>query len=417
MALVLAAASLCSAGAQTLEAGAASLTHEGDWFRLADAAIGAAWHMKDGRLSGLTVTDRLHDTEMTEAEPFAIQMQDGRVYLASEMKLAGEARTRELAGDAGAARMAERLKGEEVTIPLESADGALRAEWRVVMRDGGNYVREELTLTAVGKDAAIGRVQLIDVSPKGAHVSGTVKGSPVVAGSWFMGFEDPLSMSRVSMGRATAWVDRELPLKAGQSIRYSAVMGVARTGQMRRDFLAYVERERAHSYRTFLHYNSWYDLGYTTEYDSTISVNRVNAFGEELERKRGVKLSSFLFDDGWDDHHSLWKFNSGFPDGFTPVRAAAEKAGAEPGVWLSPWGGYEQPKQERIAFGKQAGYEIVDGGYALSGPKYYAAFRDVCLEMMKKYGVNQFKFDGTGNVDQVVPGSRFDSDFSAMMHL
>ncbi|HEV2214592.1 MAG TPA: enterotoxin, partial [Terracidiphilus sp.] len=43
--------------------------------------------------------------------------------------------------------------------------------------------------------------------------------------------------------------------------------------------------------------------------------------------------------------------------------------------------------------------------------------RDVCLEMMKTYGVNQFKFDGTGNVNQVVAGSRFDSDFAAMMHL
>ncbi|HVC48471.1 MAG TPA: hypothetical protein VND90_14620 [Terracidiphilus sp.] len=415
--LVLAAASLCGAGAQTLDAGPVSLTHEGDWFRLQDGAIGAAWHLTSGRLSGLTVTDRLHGATMTEAEPFAIQMQDGRVYLATEMRLAGEPSTRELAADADAARAAARLKGEEVTVPLETTDGALRAEWRVVMRDGGNYVREVLTLTAMGKDAAIGRLELLDVPQAGAQVSGTVKGSPVVAGSWFMGFEDPLSESRVSMGRATAWVDRELPLKAGQSITYSAVVGVARTGQMRRDFLAYVERERAHPYRTFLHYNSWYDLGYTTEYDSKISVNRVNAFGEELARKRGVKLNSFLFDDGWDNHHSLWKFNSGFPDGFTPVRKAAEQYGAEPGVWLSPWGGYEKPKQERMAFAKQAGYEIVDGGYALSGPKYYAAFRDVCLEMMKKYGVNQFKFDGTGNVNQVVPGSQFDSDFAAMMHL
>jgi hypothetical protein len=59
----------------------------------------------------------------------------------------------------------------------------------------------------------------------------------------------------------------------------------------------------------------------------------------------------------------------------------------------------------------------VQGGYALSGPKYYVAFKDVCLEMMRKYGVNQFKFDGTGNVDSVVPGSQFDSDFAAAIHL
>lgn len=416
-ALTLTAAGLCVAGAQTLEAGAVNLTHEGDWFRLENGAIGASWHLMNGRLSGLMVVDRLHGTTMTESEPFEIQMQDGRVVPATEMRVAGEARTRALKGDAAAARMAARLNGEEVTVPLETDDGALHVEWRVVMRDGGNYVREVLTLTAVGKDAAIARVQMVDAAPAGAQVSGTVKGSPVVAGNWFMGFENPLSESRVAMGRATAWVDRELPLKAGQSITYSAVMGVARAGQMRRDFLAYVERERAHPYRTFLHYNSWYDLGYFTPYDAKLAVDRVNAFGEELEKKRGVKLSSYLFDDGWDDHHSLWKFNSGFPEGFAPVRAAAEKYGAEPGVWMSPWGGYSKPKRERMEFAKEAGYEVVDGGYALSGPKYYAAFRDVCLEMMKTYGVNQFKFDGTGNVNQVVAGSRFDSDFAAMMHL
>jgi hypothetical protein len=136
-----------------------------------------------------------------------------------------------------------------------------------------------------------------------------------------------------------------------------------------------------------------------------------------LKEKRGVTLDSFLFDDGWDNHHSLWKFNSGFPEGFTPVKQAAEKYGAEPGVWMSPWGGYAKSKQERIAFGKSEGYEIVAGGYALSGPRYYAAFRDVALDMIRTYGINQFKFDGTGNVDSVFPGSQFDSDFSAAIHL
>jgi hypothetical protein len=83
------------------------------------------------------------------------------------------------------------------------------------------------------------------------------------------------------------------------------------------------------------------------------------------------------------------------------VREAAERYGADPGLWMSPWGGYSTPKKERIEFGKAAGYEIVRNGYALSGPKYYAAFRDVCMDMIQKYGVNQFKFDGTGNVESL----------------
>jgi hypothetical protein len=195
------------------------------------------------------------------------------------------------------------------------------------------------------------------------------------------------------------------------------VIGVARAGQMRRDFLSYVERERAHPYRTFLHYNSWYDLGYFTPYNEADALDRVDAFGHELKQKRGVILDSFLFDDGWDNHKSLWKFNEGFPNGFAAVKDAAEKYHADLGVWMSPWGGYSKPHDERMEFGKAAGYEIIADGYALSGPKYYGAFRDVAMEMVRKYGANHFKFDGTGNVNSVFPGSSFDSDFSAAIHL
>ena len=291
-------------------------------------------------------------------------------------------------------------------------------EWRLELRDGSEYVREIVTLKASVRDAAIRRVRLVDAMLPEARVVGTVAGSPMAAGDFFLGFEHPLSVSRVARGEATAEIARTLPLVKGQSIMYSAVIGVTPKGQLRRGFLTYVERERAHPYRTFLHYNSWYDLGYFTPYDEAGALDRVKAFGGELKEKRGVTLDSFLFDDGWDDHSfSLWSFNKGFPQGFVPVAEEAKRYGAAPGVWMSPWGGYSKPKQERVKFGAAEGFEIEDGGFALSGPKYYERFRDVCMKMMREEGVNQFKFDGTGNVNRVMPGSRFDSDFDAMIHL
>jgi hypothetical protein len=143
----------------------------------------------------------------------------------------------------------------------------------------------------------------------------------------------------------------------------------------------------------------------------------VHAFGNELMKKRGVKLDSFLFDDGWDDTETLWHFNSGLPNGFTKIHEAADTYGFGIGVWLSPWGGYSTEKKQRIVAGEKAGYETVKGGFALSAPKYYNLFETTCLEMITKYGVNQFKFDGTGNASTVFPGSLFDSDFSAAIHL
>ena len=400
-----------------VEGGRVVATHTGGSFRLENRVISAKWSVTGGRVNRLVITDRMHETELPVTVPFAILLTSGTIYDVGTLRLAGQPVKHELTPRPDASRLADRLHGEQFDVPLESGDHSLHVTWSLLLLDDSSYVRQLLAITAAGQDVPISRVELIDLPLRGAHVSGSVEGSPIIAGNLFLGFEHPLSKSKATGDRATAWMDRDLPLRAGQSITYSSVIGVARAGQMRRDFLAYLERERAHPYRTFLHYNSWYDLGYFTPYDQAGALDRVNIFGQELTQKRGVKLDSFLFDDGWDSHKSLWKFNDGFPNGFTPVKEAAEKYSADPGVWMSPWGGYSNPKKERIEFGRSAGYEIVANGYALSGPKYYAAFRDVCMDMIHNNGVNQFKFDGTGNVDSVFPGSDFDSDFAAAIHL
>jgi hypothetical protein len=224
-------------------------------------------------------------------------------------------------------------------------------------------------------------------------------------------------MSSVVGDRGVSELHIGVPIAAGQSAQFSSVVGIAPAGQMRRAFLTYLERERAHPYRTFLHYNSWFDIGFFNPYTQQEALNRIHAVGDELNKKRGVTLDSFLFDDGWDDTNDLWKIRPDFKDGFEPLKEAAAQYGAAPGVWLSPWGGYGPAKHARVATAKRDGYEIVDGGLALSGPRYYALFHQAVTDMVSNYGVNQFKFDGTGNVDQVVKGSAFSSDFDAAIHL
>jgi hypothetical protein len=395
----------------------AAATQTADKFLLENDAIGARWSNSDSHLSNLVILDRLHGTELPVPAPFAILLKDGTIFDTHNLGVTGPIAKHEQDGRPNSSRVADKIQGQQFDVPMESGDHKLRVTWSLILLDDSTYIRQLLTIAAPAEDISISRVEIVDLQLPGAQVSGSVDGSPIVAGNFFVGFEHPLSKSKVTRGRATAWIERDLPVHAGQAVTYSAVIGVARAGQMRRDFLTYLERERAHPYRTFLHYNSWYDLGYFTPYTEADALDRVNTFGRELVQKRGVKLDSFLFDDGWDNHKSLWKFNQGFPNGFAAVKEAAEKFHAEPGVWMSPWGGYSTPKQERIEFAKAAGYEVVANGYALSGPKYYDAFRDVAMDMMRRYGVNQFKFDGTGNVDSVFPGSRFDSDFSAAINL
>ncbi len=390
---------------------------KGHDYTFGNRAIVASWSIADGKIADLTVTDRLHQQTIALSGPFSILLGDRGIVDAGSLRLVGTPSFHELEESRGASRESDRLKGKEFEAVFADEEGDLRVDYEIVLRDGSHYLRQIVTMIASKRDLPITDVRLIDVHKSGIEVAGMVAGSPLVAGNFFFGFEHPLSTSRARENHGTADLIRALPLAAGQSITYSSVVGVAPAGQMRRGFLSYLERERAHPYRTFLHYNSWYDAGYFTPYDESTALDRINAFGRELQQKRGVTLDSFLFDDGWDNHSSLWGFNQGFPNGFAPIRDAAAKYNAAPGVWMSPWGGYSKPKQERLEYGRKEGYEIISNGYALSGPKYYDGFRDVCFDLIRRYSVNQFKFDGTGNADHVFPGSRFDSDFSAMIHL
>jgi|HubBroStandDraft_6_1064221.scaffolds.fasta_scaffold00067_14 hypothetical protein len=389
-----------------------------DGFSLSNGALAVSWTLSSGALRGSEFRDLLTKRSLdAPANPFVLILGDGRVLTPSNMKITSAPTESDLNPNPEAARLSERLSGKSVVMQFRDSKGSLNVTWRAILRDGSNYLRNEVTVAALDRDASIIEIRMIDWMLPGAHVSGSVAGSPVVDGSRFAGFEHPLSTCGVALGRARCKLERELPLKKSHEITYSSVLGVTPDGQLRRGFLRYVERERAHPYRTFLHYNSWYDLGYFDRYSEADTLGAVRAIGNELNQKRGVKLSSFMFDDGWDNPATLWKFNPGFPDGLTGVRREIEKYGAEPGIWMSPWGGYDKPKRQRVAAARAGGYEVVDNGMALSGPKYYALFRDTCLRMMRDFGVNQFKFDGTGNADRVFPGSNFDSDFDAAINL
>jgi hypothetical protein len=308
---------------------------------------------------------------------------------------------------------------------IQDMQRGLEVTVKTSLSDNTHFMRYVVTLKPTLRDLNISRVNLLAISTgnqgrAGVNVPsvvGKTPGSPVLAGNIFFGIEHPMASWAESGPWLTGSIKRILPLRKGTTATYSYVIGVAPPGQMRRAFLSYVERERAHAYRPFLHYNSWYDIGYFTPYNEKDCLDRITKFGEELTVKRGVKLDSFLFDDGWDNYESVWEFHSGFPKAFLPLRDAAKKYGAGPGVWLSPWGGYGDPRKRRLAYGKDHGMEVDSQGYALSGPNYYKRFHDVTLDFVTRQGINHFKLDGTGSPDKTTPGSRFDSDFDAAISL
>ncbi len=391
---------------------------------LENKVLSCTWDISQGRLKTKQVTDKLTPNilQLLESECFQLILDDRRIVKASDLKTVGRPDFKTLKPNKKSFRLAERFSGKQVTIKLASLDGNLNVEWRAILRDGANYIRQQIALTTNNRSIKVKEIVLLELAAPSARIVGTVDGSPVLVDTVFFAYEHPLSKSRIleqTPCRFRCSLPCNILLRPGEQLTQSSVIGVVPEGQLRRGFLYYVERERAQPYRPFLHYNSWYDIGYGIEkIREQDFLEVIELFGKELVTERKVVMESFVLDDGWDDTASLWQFHDGFSDGFTPLCRAAKKCNASLGAWLSPWGGYGQAKQDRMRYGQEQGFETNPGGFSLAGPKYYARFRDVCLSMVRRYRLNYFKFDGigTGGTPTGVD-TEFVADIQALLRL
>eukprot|EP00050_Salpingoeca_kvevrii_P021640 m.113663 g.113663 ORF g.113663 m.113663 type:complete len:806 (+) comp9425_c0_seq2:124-2541(+) len=271
-------------------------------------------------------------------------------------------------------------------------------------------VRWQLDDCATGRDVHFRYFIALSLPSQGLMQPAAVQGAVLVnlAHLSFWALESPLGATGTLRSEPSVAVCglTDLPnVPCGKSSStYSAVFGVfAERILYRRSFIKYLEAVRARPSRPYLHYNSWFDFYSWQEPNVTLSdrkmteescLERVHAFAEELVVKRNAPLKSLLWDDGWDDHSSLWSFHDDFPNGFSQVGAAAREHGFGIGVWLSPWGGYGEAQEKRLETGRQQGYRVNSAGFTLADERYNQRFRSIALEMVRKYGVNMFKFDG-----------------------
>jgi hypothetical protein len=364
---------------------------------LENEAIVWSWHLADGKFRPSRVEGKLDKAALDlTGECFQLELDGGVILKTSDFNLDGLPEESPLVPELGSPALTHHLPGRQLVVRFSNTNRNLSAEWRAILGDGAAYVREELSLHALNKDVLLSKIVLLDETVSGARTVGLIDGSPVVGNGFYFGYEHPMARNTVSDdARVQCSFARNAILKAGESLTQSCVIGVVPAGQLRRGFLRYIERERAHPYRPFLHYNSWFDISWNTrKYNESECLAVIHEIGQQLVQQRGVQLSAFLFDDGWDDNRTLWKFHGGFPEGFSALAGTAAKSGAGIGVWLSPFGGYHDAKKQRLEYGGEQGFETNAYGFSLAGPKYYQRFRDICLEMVQNYGANAFKFDG-----------------------
>ena len=407
-------------GLSGIEPGAAHGWISNGGFGVSNRVLSAAWNISESGLRGGFFRDQQTGRSLTlTGELFQVVLKDGTCYRASELRFGGAPGIVEREPQPAASRLAERMPGKKIEVRLTAADGRLGVTWRALALDDANYIRQEIDVAALKEDLRLREVVWLQQPVPEATTAGSVDGSPVIAGPFFLGCEDPMALNQVGSEREVICrLPREATLRQGETLTISFVLGVAPAGQMRRAFLGYLERERAHPYRPYLHYNSWYDTAWDPfALNETNCLEAIRLCGDRLIQPHGVVMDGMVFDDGWDDPKTLWQFHRGFPNGFAPLAELCRQYHTRLGVWLSPFGGYGEPKDQRIKFGREQGFETNATGFSLAGPKYYAAFKQSCVNMIRQFGVNHFKFDGIATGMYASGGAEYIRDTEAMRRL
>jgi len=313
---------------------------------------------------------------------------------ASAFRLEGAPRFTRLPAASGGVRVADRIGGVALEAELVSARG-LRTRWRAELRDGSSYLRQTVTLSSPDKTIPLFGLELADVRIAGAKTIGSCPGCPAAGSGMFFGVEMPGAQNAVDAVGVRIGLACKLELSPSQSYSFGAVAGVVPEGQLRRAFLYYLERERARPSHPFLHYNCWYDLGFSADAAKMLDV--VSNFNAELVERRGVPAQSYLLDDGWDTPgDGLWAENTNkFPGGFAALKTQMEKLNAHLAIWISPLGGYGG-NEERTATAEKMGLIPAGAKLDLAYPGYKKWFQDRCLRLMREDGVNAFKWDKAG---------------------
>ncbi len=400
--------------------GAAKARLAGGRLVFENTAFRVTWNLAPGHTSLIEIANRLDGKTLHpgQGELFLVQLVDGTLIRSSQLRAVAEPKLERIEPRADTLRGAEKTAGWKASVTLASADRKFEVVWEATLHDGAHYVRQQVVLH--GNDPSPAEIVALSLNGVEVSVAGEVDGSPLVAGNTFLACEHPMARNRVEGRSASCSVRVFAPPRADRPARASAVLGVVPPGQMRRAFLCYLERERARPYKPFVNYISWFDIAAPDlKMNADQCLDVIHAFGRELAVKRGVRLDGFVFDDGWDDNQTLWEFHSGFPRGFAPLREAAEQYGAILGTWISPFGGYGKHKVERVEAGRRQGFETNRSGFSLAGPKYYSRFRQVCADMIRRFGVGYLKFDGIGSGGPIPsgPGPGCEGDLAGMLRL
>ena len=306
--------------------GNAFASHSANTISLENHVIKMVFQINNNQLHPEKFIDKANSNilDLFSLNWFSLTLQDGKIITDKDFQLEKSPKITGVSLIPNSAKYSDKLNGKIISATFVNRSLKLSIDWEARLSDGANYIQQRWAFHC--KDSLpIIKYTMLEIPATFAKQMGSVDGSPLVSKQMFFALEHPMSQNEINGKNANSSLPRQEALQPSDSMVITTVFGVTPKGQLRRGFLYYVERERAHPYRPFLHYNSWYDLSWVDrKMEESSCLDRIKMFGDSLIKKRHVPLKAFLFDDGWDNKASLWQVSKNFPDGFTNMKHLAD---------------------------------------------------------------------------------------------
>ena len=330
---------------------------------------------------------------------------DGRSVDASQLALAGEPR---VSGDGSKASWRLTGNGLAVEVTVEAERDAPVIRTRLGLSGGGRL--EEVDVERWGPDAL----------PPPPSPADHALGQPLWGTGLFAGLEHPGAENRVTAAGASMGLPVAVDLASRPWTSPALAVGSSAPGDERSAFWDELDRLRANPPRMVVLANNWYQLGYVGRMDERSVRAELEGFAAVAAR-HALPLDCYCLDDPWDGEwapeHGLWgrMAPSRFPGGLPALQASVDGRVGGIGLWLSPFGGYYDRHDARLAWGARQGYEIQGGSWPCLCPagERYRRHLAQALTGWTAAGVRYWKLDGVqfdcaevGHGHPVGPGGR-----------
>ncbi|MGQ7868847.1 hypothetical protein [Sunxiuqinia sp. sy24] len=171
---------------------------------LSNEALNAKWSIENNSILFRELTNK-YDQQSVNLEDitlFAIELEDGNQLTNLDFQLQERPKVSNIVATDSLPTQALRFAGKEISALLIEENGNIAIRWKAQLRNGSNYIRQNIEIKAMKEAIEISKVIFFDGKLRGASYAGSVLGSTIEFKNFFFGLEHPIAHSKALLARS-----------------------------------------------------------------------------------------------------------------------------------------------------------------------------------------------------------------------